>query len=96
MKDYRELAWLMERTIRQVGNIDNDKRPGAAAMVLLILYYIIIRIPAAYFLCNTADLNGIWIAFLLSHVMACVIAGFMTVQLSRNRCTKKVLQLSDQ
>jgi Na+-driven multidrug efflux pump len=57
----------------------------ATAMVLLILYYIIIRIPAAYYLCNIAGLTGIWIAFLVSHVTAFVIAGFMTVKLSREK-----------
>ena len=57
----------------------------ATAMVLLILYYIVIRIPAACILCNIAGLTGIWIAFLISHVTAFAIAGFMTVQLSQDK-----------
>ena len=57
----------------------------ATAMVLLILYYIVIRIPAACILCNIAGLSGIWIAFLISHVAAFAIAGLMTVHLSQDK-----------
>ncbi len=59
------------------GYITGLGKPGMA-MTLLIMYYIIIRIPAAFFLRGCMGLNGIWFAFLISHVLAVVIAGMMT------------------
>ena len=44
------------------------------SMVLMIFYYIIIRIPLAYLLSwLETDLNGVWIAILISHIVACII-----------------------
>lgn len=57
----------------------------STAMILLILYYIIFRIPAAYWLSGISGLAGIWIAFLVSHVMAFAVAIYMTVSPNRNR-----------
>lgn len=40
----------------------------------MIFYYIIIRIPFAYLLSWLAEnLNGVWIAILISHIVACII-----------------------
>lgn len=60
------------------GYITGLGKPGMA-MVLLVLYYIIIRIPAAFVLGGSMGLNGIWLAFLISHILAAVIAAGMTV-----------------
>lgn len=44
------------------------------SMILMIFYYIIIRIPFAYLLSWLAEnLNGVWIAILISHIVACII-----------------------
>ena len=40
------------------------------AMLLLILYYLPYRIPVALGLEKIMGLDGIWLAFLLSHVLA--------------------------
>ncbi|RKM62051.1 MATE family efflux transporter [Butyrivibrio sp. CB08] len=52
------------------------------AMVLLILYYIVIRIPAAIIFKGAFGLEGIWLAFLVSHILAFIVATVM-VLLSR-------------
>ena len=44
------------------------------AMLILIVYYIIIRIPAAMILKNVFGLGGVWMAFLVSHVVSIVFA----------------------
>lgn len=44
--------------------------------MLLFLYYIVIRIPLAIILVHCSlGLNGIWVAILISHVLAALIAG---------------------
>ena len=55
-----------------------------AAMMLLILYYIVFRIPAAYWLSEISGLAGIWGAFLVSHVMAFAVAIYMTIDPDRS------------
>ena len=55
-----------------------------AAMILLILYYIVFRIPAAYWLSEISGLAGIWGAFLVSHVMAFAVAIYMTIDPGRS------------
>ncbi len=47
------------------------------AMILLIAYYIVFRIPVAVILKPTLGLSGIWIAFLTSHGLACLLAFFL-------------------
>lgn len=43
-------------------------------MVLMIFYYIIIRIPLAYLFSYLGmELTGIWLAILLSHIVACLV-----------------------
>lgn len=46
------------------------------AMILLILYYIVFRIPAAFMFKSMFGLEGIWIAFLVSHILAFGVAMF--------------------
>jgi Na+-driven multidrug efflux pump len=55
------------------GYITGIGRPERA-MLLLIAYYIIFRVPPAVILKHIFGLSGIWFAFLVSHVMACVLA----------------------
>ena len=73
------------------GYITGLGRPGMA-MVLLILYYIIIRVPAAFLLDGYMGLYGIWFAFLASHILAAVIAAGMTVWCKKARGTAPVGQ----
>ena len=45
------------------------------SMLLMVIYYIVIRIPLAVILSHTTlELDGIWIAILISHVAALIIA----------------------
>lgn len=52
------------------------RRTGARkpflAMILLVLYYIVFRIPMAAILKPIYGINGIWMAFLISHILAFV------------------------
>lgn len=61
------------------GYITGIGKPGLA-MILLVLYYIVFRIPAAFLLRSLMNLEGVWVAFLVSHVMAFIIALIMTVK----------------
>ena len=46
------------------------------SMFLMIFYYIVVRMPLAYLLSYLGfGLNGIWVAVLVSHVVASVAAG---------------------
>ena len=60
------------------GYITGLRKPGLA-MVLLILYYIIFRIPAALILKKYFALEGIWGGFLVSHILAFVTALIMVL-----------------
>lgn len=55
------------------GYVTGTGRPQMA-MMLLIAYYIVFRIPAAVVLKTLLGLTGIWIAFLISHILACGLA----------------------
>lgn len=65
------------------GYITGAGRPEMA-MLLLIAYYIVFRIPAAILMKTSIGLSGIWFAFLVSHVMACVLA-FVILSFIRDR-----------
>lgn len=47
------------------------------AMVLLVFYYVLFRIPVAIILKARLGLSGIWAAFLISHILACILATAM-------------------
>ena len=56
-----------------LGTLNGIGKP-TKSMILMIFYYIIIRIPFAYLLSWLAEnLNGVWIAILISHIVACII-----------------------
>ena len=55
------------------GYITGIGRPERA-MLLLIAYYIIFRVLPALMLKHIFGLSGIWFAFLVSHILACVLA----------------------
>ena len=56
-----------------LGTLNGIGKPSKS-MILMIFYYIIIRIPFAYLLSWLAEnLNGVWIAILISHIVACII-----------------------
>ena len=58
------------------GYITGIGNPGMA-MILLMLYYIVYRIPAAQFLKSMLGLDGIWYSFLISHILALATASIM-------------------
>ena len=56
-----------------LGTLNGIGKP-TKSIILMIIYYIIIRIPFAYLLSWLAEnLNGVWIAILISHIVACII-----------------------
>lgn len=58
-----------------LGAISGSGKPEIS-MLLFFLYYIVIRIPLAIILVHSSlELNGIWVAILISHVLAVLIAG---------------------
>lgn len=58
-----------------LGSISGFGKPEIS-MLLFFLYYIVIRIPLAMILVHSSlGLNGIWVAILISHVLATLIAG---------------------
>ncbi len=44
------------------------------SMLILVVYYIIVRIPAAIILKSIFGLSGVWMAFLVSHVISVIFA----------------------
>ena len=67
-----------------LGAVNGLGNPGKS-MMLMVLYYIIVRMPLSYVLLNTGfGLNGIWSAILISHVVAAIAAA-----LAGNRLIKK-------
>ncbi len=68
------LLYMLTSSIQ--GYITGMGKPGMA-MRLLVAYYIPFRIPVAYFLSARFGLEGIWSAFLVSHVLACLLAFAM-------------------
>lgn len=69
-----------------LGVISGLGKPGIS-MLLFFLYYIVIRIPMATILVHSSlGLNGIWVAILISHVIAAIIAGiFEFIMVSKSR-----------
>lgn len=60
-----------------LGMISGSGKPEIS-MLLFFLYYIVIRIPLAMILVHgSLGLNGIWVAILISHVLAALIAGIL-------------------
>lgn len=58
-----------------LGTLNGMGKP-ARSMFLMIFYYIVVRMPLAYLLSHLGfGLNGIWVAVLVSHVVASVAAG---------------------
>lgn len=57
-----------------LGQISGQGKPGFS-MLLFFIYYIVIRIPLAMILVHTLlELNGIWTAILISHILAAALA----------------------
>ena len=53
-------------------------------MFLMIFYYIVVRMPLAYLLSYLGfGLNGIWVAVLISHVVASIAASITETVLAR-------------
>ena len=60
-----------------LGILSGFGKPGLS-MLLFFIYYIVIRIPLANFLVHTTlEINGIWLAILISHVLAAIIAALI-------------------
>lgn len=55
---------------------DNGMGKPSKSMFLMIFYYIVVRMPLAYLLSYLGfGLNGIWVAVLISHVVASAAAS---------------------
>jgi putative MATE family efflux protein len=60
-----------------LGNLNGAGHPEIS-MGIMVVYYLLIRIPLALFLSSVFGLTGIWIAVLASHAGALLIAGLVT------------------
>ena len=70
-----------------LGSLNGLGKPSKS-MFLMIFYYIIIRMPLAYLLSHlNLGLNGIWVAVLVSHVVASIAAT-----LNRKRIFEKGME----
>ena len=68
-----------------LGALNGMGKPSKS-MFLMIFYYIVVRMPLAYLLSYLGfGLNGIWIAVLVSHVVASVAAGISGTVSFKNR-----------
>ena len=59
----------------------------------MIFYYIIVRMPLAYLMSYLGfGLNGIWVAVLLSHIIASIAAVFTgTIYMKKNEVSVKAI-----
>lgn len=61
--------------IYAIGSLNGMGKPSKS-MFLMIFYYIVVRMPLAYLLSYLGfGLNGIWVAVLISHVVASAAAS---------------------
>lgn len=68
-----------------LGSLNGMGKP-TKSMVLMIFYYIIIRIPLAYIFSHAGmGLTGIWAAILLSHIIACAATVLTTEAEARTK-----------
>ncbi|MDD6795041.1 MAG: MATE family efflux transporter [Clostridiaceae bacterium] len=52
-------------------------------MLIMIFYYIIVRMPLAFILAKTSlELNGVWVAILISHIIAAISATLIFKNIS--------------
>lgn len=73
-----------------LGQLSGSGHPGKS-MFLMFVYYIVVRIPLAYLLVHTSlGLNGVWIAILISHIVA-VFAAFISCHL-QNKPSENEIQ----
>lgn len=62
-----------------LGQLSGMGKPGTS-MLLMFIYYIVIRVPLAVLLVHTYfALNGIWLAILISHILAALIASMLGI-----------------
>lgn len=62
------------------------------SMILMLIYYIAIRVPLAAILMKTEiDLDGMWIAILISHIVALIIGFIMVRCHSNNKVNVKLV-----
>ena len=62
-----------------LGELSGMGKPGIS-MMLMLLYYLVIRVPLAILLMHTGlGLCGIWTAILISHILAAVLAGLFVL-----------------
>lgn len=66
-----------------LGELSGLGKPGMS-MILFFVYYIVVRIPMASILVKTSfGLNGIWIAILISHVIAAILAAVQSIHIEK-------------
>ena len=71
----------------------NGMGSPSKSMFLMIFYYIIVRMPLAYLLSYLGfGLNGIWVAVLISHIIASIAAVFTgTIYMKKNEVSVKAI-----
>jgi putative MATE family efflux protein len=73
-----------------LGELNGMGKPGMS-MLLMFIYYIVIRIPLATMLVrNEFGLNGIWIAILVSHILSAAIAVIIVIHTSKTLTRSEV------
>ncbi|MDD3369086.1 MAG: MATE family efflux transporter [Lachnospiraceae bacterium] len=66
-----------------LGELSGMGKPGIS-MLLMFIYYIVVRVPLASLLEHTEfGLNGIWAAILVSHILAAVLAAFEGIRIEK-------------
>lgn len=69
-----------------LGTLNGMGKPSGS-MFLMIFYYIVVRMPLAYLLSRLSlGLNGIWVAVLISHIVASVAAYATVTLLVKKKC----------
>lgn len=71
----------------------NGMGSPSKSMFLMIFYYIIVRMPLAYLLSYLGfGLNGIWVAVLISHIIASIAAIFTgAIYMKKNEVSVKAI-----
>lgn len=79
-----------------LGSLNGMGKP-AKSMLCMVLYYMIIRMPLAWILSRgSLEINGIWIAVLISHVIAALAATVMANhELLRQEQTNRISEKAE-
>lgn len=81
------IGYILNTVVNSLLGVLNGFGKPAKSMMLMIFYYIVIRIPLAYLLSFLGfGLNGIWFSILISHI--CAVIASTTISLLQFKCEK--------